>query len=219
MAASLPLEIGERVQPRPPQITAAGVRRAGGNIMLAAMFFITALPNARHLDRGANLVWVLDAGMMCAMSIVRIPPRAVMMNARAFASTAAVLLLPCMVRPVLPSIGMMAWTGIALEIFGVGLSQVARIYMGRSFGILPGNRGIVSKGPFRFVRHPIYAGWFLLTAGYLFSYPSRANLFIMIVTLPFMIWRISLEEELLVADPEYCEYEKRVSSRLIPGLF
>jgi protein-S-isoprenylcysteine O-methyltransferase Ste14 len=219
MAASLPVEIGVRVESRPPQITVPGLRHAGGNILMAAAFFISAVPNARHLDRGANLVWVVGAVMMGAMSIVRIAPRAVMMNARAFVSTAAVLLLPCLVRPVLPSIGMMAWTGIALEIFGVGLSQVARIYMGRSFGILPGNRGIVSKGPFKFVRHPIYTGWFLLTAGYLFSYPSRANLLIMILTVPFMIWRISLEEELLVADPEYCDYEKRVSFRLIPGVF
>ena len=219
MAASLPLEIGARVQPRPPQITAAGLRHAGGNMLMAAAFFATALPNARHLDRGANLVWVVGAVMMGAMSIVRIPPRAVMMDARAFASTLAVLVLPCLVRPVLPSIGMMAWAGIALEVFGVGLSQVARIYMGRSFWILPGNRGIVSKGPFKFVRHPIYAGWFLLTAGYLLSYPSRANLFIMIATLPFMMWRISLEEELLVDDPEYREYEGRVNFRLIPGVF
>jgi protein-S-isoprenylcysteine O-methyltransferase Ste14 len=186
---------------------------------MAAMFFITALPNARHLDRGANVVWVVGAVMMGAMSIVRIAPRAYMMDLRALASTAAVFLLPCMVRPVLPSTGMMAWTGIALEVFGVGLSQVARIYMGRSFGILPGNRGIVSKGPFKLVRHPIYAGWFLLTVGYLLSYPSRANLFIMIATLPFMLWRISLEEELLVDDPEYREYEARVTFRLIPGVF
>jgi protein-S-isoprenylcysteine O-methyltransferase Ste14 len=219
MAASLPLQIGERVQPRPPQITAAGLRHAAGNIAMAAMFFITALPNARHLDRGANLVWVVGAVMMGAMSIVRIAPRAVMMDARAFASTLAVLLLPCMVRPVLPSIGMMAWIGIALEILGVGLSQVARIYMGRSFGILPGNRGIVSKGPFKFVRHPIYVGWLLLTAGYLLSYPSWPNCFIMIATLPFMMWRISLEEELLVNDAEYREYEGRVTFRLIPGVF
>src|ERR1022692_552395 len=111
MAASLPLQIGERVQPRPPQITAPGLRHAAGNIAMAAMFFITALPNARHLDRGANVVWVVGVVMMGAMSIVRIAPRAVMMDARAFASTMAVLLLPCMVRPASPSMGMIAWSG------------------------------------------------------------------------------------------------------------
>ena len=41
----------------------------------------------------------------------------------------------------------------------------------------------------------------------------------MIATLPFMMWRISLEEELLVDDPEYRDYEERVSFRLIPGVF
>ena len=91
--------------------------------------------------------------------------------------------------------------------------------MGRSFGILPGNRGIVSKGPFARVRHPIYAGWFVLTVGYLASYPSWMNCLIAMATLPFMMWRIQLEEDLLSADADYRKYRRLVPFRLVPGLY
>jgi protein-S-isoprenylcysteine O-methyltransferase Ste14 len=91
--------------------------------------------------------------------------------------------------------------------------------MGRSFGILPGNRGIVSKGPFRLVRHPIYAGWFLLTVGYLASYPSWTSCLITLATIHFMMWRIQLEEDLLNDDPDYRRYCGMVPFRLLPGLY
>ena len=105
-----------------------------------------------------------------------------------------------------------------MEVCGLVLSQVARIYMGRSFGILPCNRGIVTKGPFRIVRHPVYAGWFLLVIGYFLAYPSWINFLIVSAASPFMLWRILLEEQLLLEDPEYREYVQRVRFRLIPGV-
>ena len=67
----------------------------------------------------------------------------------------------------------------------------------------------------RLVRHPIYAGWFLLTVGYLASYPSWMNCLITLATLPFMMWRIRLEEDLLEADPDYRKYR---ASGAVPSL-
>jgi protein-S-isoprenylcysteine O-methyltransferase Ste14 len=69
------------------------------------------------------------------------------------------------------------------------------------------------------VRHPIYAGWFLLTVGYLAAYPSWMNGLITLATLPFMMWRIQLEEDLLDADPDYRNYRRLVRFRLVPGIF
>lgn len=195
-------------------------RHMVGNVLVALTFFGAALPSARHFENGpANIIWVAGAIIMGVMSLVRFPPRAVMMNSPAFASTIAATVLPTLVRPALPSMGLVASIAIGLEICGVALSQVARIYMGRSFGILPGDRGIVTKGPFRIVRHPIYVGWFLLTVGYSLAYPSWINFLVAAAAAPFMIWRIFLEEELLLEDPEYREYVRRVRFRLIPGVF
>ena len=72
-------------------------------------------------------------------------------------------------------------TALILELLGVTLTQVARIYMGRSFGILPANRGIVSNGPFRWVRHPIYLGWLVLSIGYAMFYVNDRNVILIAV--------------------------------------
>jgi protein-S-isoprenylcysteine O-methyltransferase Ste14 len=206
-------------QPLRRPMRGASARHLVGNILVALTFFGAALPNVRHFEYApANFIWVTGAIIMGVMSLVRFPPRAAMMNSKAFASTIAVFVLPALLRPAPASVGIVASIAIGMEVSGLVLSQVARIYMGRSFGILPGNRGIVSKGPFRIVRHPIYAGWFLLTIGYLLAHPSWINFLIVSTAPALMLWRILLEEQLLVEDPEYREYVQRVRFRLIPGL-
>jgi protein-S-isoprenylcysteine O-methyltransferase Ste14 len=208
-----------------PRVTASPaipcIRHVLGNVLVAMSFFVAALPNAlRFFHSPADAIWTIGAVMMAAMSLVRIAPKASRLDLRAFLSTIfPVFLLPCLLRPERASSGLLAWSGVGLELFGVVLSQVSRVYMGRSFGILPGNRGIVSKGPFGLVRHPIYAGWFLLTLGYLAYYPSWSNCLIAFATLPFMVWRIRLEEDLLNADPDYRKYCRLVPFRLVPSLY
>ncbi len=93
---------------------------------------------------------------MAVMSFARFTPRSATVNPRTLAASGGMLILPCFMRPTNPSTGALATTGLIFELFGVVLTQVARVYMGRSFGILPANRGIVCKGHFRWVRHPIY---------------------------------------------------------------
>lgn len=202
-------------------IVTARVRHALGNLLVAASFVVAAIPNATHFFRGpADAIWTIGAVLMAAMSLVRIAPKAARIDLHAFLSTVfPVFLLPCLLRADSASSGLLAFAGVSLELFGVAFSQVARVYMGRSFGILPGNRGIVSKGPFNLVRHPIYLGWFVLTVGYVASYPSWMNCLITLATLPFMMWRIRLEEDLLVADPDYRAYCRMVPFRLVPGLY
>src|SRR5260370_40081518 len=100
------------------------------------------------------------------------------------------LLLACLMRPIGASVGGLAFCGVALELFGIALTQVARVYMGLSFGGLPANRGVVSSGPFSSVRHPIYFGWLLLSMGYVESYPIARNVLRLADTLPFLVWRI-----------------------------
>jgi protein-S-isoprenylcysteine O-methyltransferase Ste14 len=98
-------------------------------------------------------------------------------------------------------------------------TQIARIYLGRRFGLLPANRGIVSGGPFRWMRHPIYSGWVILTIGFLMAYPNRYNVLMFAISLPFLVWRMSLEEQHLTEDPEYCAYLAKTPYRLFPGIY
>ncbi len=205
-----------------PHVTTAGLRHALGDCLLAAMFLLATLPAARELSfslaGAANLVWLTGAAIMAVMSFARFAPRTSTVNLRTLAASGGMLILPCFMRPTNLSIGALATTGLIFELFAVALTQVARVYMGRSFGILPANRGIVTKGPFRWVRHPIYFGWLILSIGYAMSYPNERNIMLIVLTLPFMVWRIEEEESHLGADPEYRRYMDKVRYRFWPGL-
>ena len=205
-----------------PRVTFAGLRQALGDCVLAVSFLLAMLPAARALGftlaGAANAVWLTGAAIMAIMSFARFAPRTSAVNWRTLAATGGMLILPCFMRPTAMSTGALATAGLIFELFGVLLTQVARVYMGRSFGILPANRGIVSKGPFRSVRHPIYFGWLILSLGYAMSFASERNILLIAMTLPFMVWRIGLEEVHLSADPEYLQYMKQVRYRLWPGV-
>lgn len=94
-----------------------------------------------------------------------------------------------------------------------------KMSLGRSFAILPANRGVITGGAYRFVRHPIYAGYlaghilFLLSSFSLYNFTVYAT-----ITL-FQIHRILREERILALTPEYRDYLERVRYRLCPGIF
>jgi protein-S-isoprenylcysteine O-methyltransferase Ste14 len=203
-------------------VTVAGLRRALGDCLLAAWFLIAMLPAGREVNfslaGAANLVWLTGAAIMAVMSFARFAPRSATVNLRTIAASGAMLILPSFMRPIDRSTGALATFGLVFELIGVILTQVARVYMGRSFGILPANRGIVSKGPFRWARHPIYFGWLLLSIGYAMSYANPRNIILIVATLPFMVWRIHQEEAHLITDPEYRGYMAHVRHRLLPGI-
>jgi len=214
--------VGRPIKIVRPVVTGAGLRNAASNCILGLSFFVAMIPAARALSWSlfglANIVWLSGAAIMGMLSFVRTPPRSTMVNLSTIGATAGMLFLPCFMRPVGASSGGLALAGVALELFGIALTQIARVYMGRSFGVLPANRGVVSKGPFSLIRHPIYFGWLVLSIGYAMSYPTARNILLILVTLPFMVWRIEQEETHLSEDPEYCAYERRVRFRLWPGV-
>lgn len=214
--------ISTRITVPQSQVTIVGLRRALGNCLLAVSFLLATLPAARALSfslaGAANVVWLTGAAIMAVMSFARFAPRTSTVNLSTLAASGGMLFLPWLMRPTNLSTGALATSGLIFELFGVALSQVARVYMGRSFGVLPANRGIVSKGPFRWIRHPIYLGWLILSIGYAMSYANGRNLMLIVATLPFMFWRIDQEEAHLSADPEYRRYMERVRYRLWPGV-
>jgi len=141
-----------------------------------------------------------------------------MLSISSVASTTGALVIPVLMRPAPEHPGMLLGLGIAVEAAGVVFSQVSRLYMGRCFGVLPANRGIVSSGPFAFIRHPVYLGWLVLTLGFVLANPSLLNITCLVATPMFVGWRMVLEERLLARDPEYRAYAQKVRYRLIPGI-
>ena len=85
--------------------------------------------------------------------------------------------------------------------------------LGRSFGIVPADRGIIRHGPYRFVRHPIYAFEFLFFGGYLLAVPTWRSAAIIAVWSVLQIVRIVREERILAG---YDGYRQQVRWRLVP---
>lgn len=81
------------------------------------------------------------------------------------------------------------------------------------------NRGIVTYGPYRIIRHPAYAAknlaWFLQRLPYL----TTTLVLTTIAWAVIYALRAVTEEWHLVEEPKYREYMERVRYRFIPGIF
>jgi protein-S-isoprenylcysteine O-methyltransferase Ste14 len=99
--------------------------------------------------------------------------------------------------------------------FGAWL-LVSALALGRCFGILPEVRGLVTRGPYRVVRHPVYLGELGAFGGLVIAAPSGWNCVAACTLFAGQWLRMRLEEEALRAEfPEYASYAAR-TPRLLP---
>jgi protein-S-isoprenylcysteine O-methyltransferase Ste14 len=78
-------------------------------------------------------------------------------------------------------------------------------------------QSVVSTGPYRYVRHPMYASMFLFFPAGALLLGSWWGLLPCAVLLGLLVWRIPLEERVLENGlAGYDEYERNVRYRLIP---
>jgi protein-S-isoprenylcysteine O-methyltransferase Ste14 len=76
---------------------------------------------------------------------------------------------------------------------------------------------VISTGLYALVRHPMYMGALFLFLGMSLSLGSWWGLFVFLLIVPALIWRIFDEEKFLARNlPGYLEYQKKVRRRLIP---
>lgn len=90
-------------------------------------------------------------------------------------------------------------------------------FLGRCFGVLPEARGLVTRGPYGVVRHPVYLGEIGACVGLALAALTAANLLLLAIFIAAQCVRISLEERALAAAfPEYESYAREVP-RLVPS--
>ena len=126
---------------------------------------------------------------------------------------------PNLVTPV--AVGALASEYVTVAISGAGLLVVVlgKLSIGRSFGLIPANRGIVSTGLYKLVRHPIYLGYLITHTGFVLANPAGWNLFFLAAADIALMLRAVREERTLMLDPAYRAYAQRVRWRILPGLF
>lgn len=109
--------------------------------------------------------------------------------------------------------------GVGLQIAGMLFHLYAKLSLGRSFGVLPATRRLVTGGAYRWLRHPIYFGYLIAHLGFLLSNFSLQNFIVFLVLYIAQIVRIQREEEILADFPGYGEYRNQVRYRLIPKVY
>lgn len=213
MSANEALASTSRLAPRMSKVLDIGERIFA---ILLAIPFLWAFANA--LPTHPTFVLVAASEMLSVFFILvrrgglmAGTPFAV---AVAFAGTG----LPLLVRPdgasLVPTV-----VSASLMVAGLGLSILSKLYLNRSFGLIAANRGVKVKGPYRFVRHPMYLGYFADQVGFLLASFSIANLIIYLFAWSFQILRIGEEEKMLRNDPAYQLFANRVTRRLVPGIY
>jgi hypothetical protein len=178
---------------------------------LAAVFFAMLagirLGSVLHGDYLA-LVLSAHAGIAATLLVIRNPQQRGVSPMRMGVAWASAMLPLSMTTsedtPLLLSI---------LSSFGVAFAVWALWCLGRSFGVAPADRGLVQRGPFRFVRHPMYLGELFSFTMVAAGTPSWWNIVVLVLTAATILMRIKWEEQLITG---YGSYARLVQWRLIP---
>jgi len=101
---------------------------------------------------------------------------------------------------------------------GLILSILSKLYLNRSFGLIAANRGVKVRGPYRFIRHPMYVGYVISQVAFLGGSLSTRNLVIYAIAWAAQLIRVREEERVLLQDQDYRSFAERVRYRFIPGL-
>ncbi len=91
--------------------------------------------------------------------------------------------------------------------------------LGRNVSVLAQARDVVDRGPYHWVRHPLYAGEIVSTLGVAVAMNSVAAVALWVVFCGLQAYRASREEEVLLQTlPAYRSYRSRTAA-LLPGVF
>lgn len=166
----------------------------------------------------APLVMISETAVMI-FTVIRRPTNTISLRAGDWALAFTATVAPLLVMPAQNAMPAFGALGVFLLFVGNGWQAWAKLILRRSFGITPANRGIKSSGPYRFMRHPMYAGYLVVQIGVLVVMFSWWNLLVYAVGWAAQVKRVLAEERLLLTDEAYRGYAAQVRWRLIPGVF
>jgi protein-S-isoprenylcysteine O-methyltransferase Ste14 len=188
---------------------------------------LTSRPGAPHVMRAATIalliIWLLlesPVALRVSTDDQRGEDRGtLLLNALSRGlALAAALAIPS----IWPRWNAYQWAGLALFVLGFTLRLVAIRQLGRFYSHkvrrTEGHQ-IIDEGPYRLVRHPAYLGVIAAHAGFALVFLNVwSALAVLLLVLPAFVWRIHVEEPVLMQIPGYADYA-RGRARLLPGLW
>jgi protein-S-isoprenylcysteine O-methyltransferase Ste14 len=118
-----------------------------------------------------------------------------------------------------PPVGGRLYAADALLAAGTAWSVWSLRYLGRNLSVFAQARELVDGGPYRWIRHPLYAGEIVSSLGLAIYAGTLAAFGVVLVFCALQGYRVLREEQVLLrALPRYRSYRDRTAA-LFPGLF
>ena len=174
--------------------------------------FATLVSLLAAWDNSTLLGWLYAAhnGLLAFFYSKRLP-------AKSYDRTGLWLGMIAAFLPTFTPMGSTSLTLLLLALAGYGLILWSLATLGPRFGIAPADRGLICRGPYRWVRHPIYLGEIVFRIAFVFSSPDVALAGLLtLVLIIIQFWRILREERAIEG---YSLYARIVPWRLVPGLW
>jgi protein-S-isoprenylcysteine O-methyltransferase Ste14 len=211
-----------RAYPEPAAEPKLAFAELSARMVIVALFTFMAMRiGADFLETGriTGLLLVASEALVVVLTVFRRPPQAVDRSIRARILTTLSLMGPSLVMPAAVVALMPAAVTIAVSACGLVVVICGKLSLGRSFGLMPANRGVVSSGLYRLVRHPIYLGYLITHVGFLAANPTVWNVMTLGGADIMLLIRAVYEERTLAQDAMYRAYQSRVRWRVLPGVF
>jgi protein-S-isoprenylcysteine O-methyltransferase Ste14 len=193
-----------------------GIAEVSCLLLMLAWQASRILPTVAH--HPANLALLISDALPVALILFRRPAQSISQSGADWLAAYAGTLAPILLSPGGEPFANPALCAV-LMVGGVLINFYGKACLARSFGLVAANRGVQRFGPYRVVRHPIYAGNALTQVGFVLMYPTGFNLALCAAALSLQIIRLKAEERLLGQDPVYAQYMLKVPYRLAPGVF
>jgi len=185
----------------------------------AALFARASLQYYLDTHRLLGAAFFVEQAWFVVAFLIRRPPRAVSRHLGSWLLAAAGTFGGVLFRPAGAHPQWGVETGLGLQVLGLVIVMMSLLALGRSFGFVAADRGLVVRGPYAVVRHPVYAAYLLIQSGYVLQSISPRNIAVLVLVTGCNIGRALAEERVLAASPGYQEYKTQVRRRLVPGLW
>ena len=200
----------------------AEVADLGARAIVVALFSLMAIRIGGDFlatGRITGLLLLASETLVVVLTVVRRTTTIVDRSYKARVLTAVSMLGPVLVRPSAVAALLPEVATVPLSAAGLLIVIGGKLSLGRSFGLMPANRGVVSSGLYRLVRHPIYMGYLITHIGFVAANPAPWNVAMLIAADLALLWRAVCEERTLQQDDAYRAYLQAVRWRVVPGVF